>query len=421
MPTLEQLSDRLWKGIDKTSDKGCHPFAPLYRIEEVADGVAFYKGFSNLAVVKTDAGDVLIDTGSSHEVARQRIFEKVRGYSRNRIDTAIYTHGHVDHAYGLPIFLEEARRKAWRPPEIIGHERVPARMERYILTNGFNTIINARQFGASLEWPTEPIYPTVTYRERLVREIGGAQFEVTHAKGETDDHSWVYLPERKVLYTGDLFIWAAPNAGNPQKVQRYAREWAAALRAMACRGAEVLLCGHGVPVFGRERVEQALLDTAAYLQSLHDETLALMNAGAPLDRLIAEVRPPRELAEKPYLQPVYDEPEFIVRNIHRCYGGWYNDVPSDLKPAPRARRGQEIAALAGGVGTLVRRAAALAEEGDLRMSCHLLDWAADAEPDSKEAHAVRAHVYAKRAEQESSTMAKGIFRAAARDSRKIVE
>ena len=60
-----------------------------------------------------------------------------------------------------------------------------------------------------------------------------------------------------MLYTGDLFIWAAPNAGNPQKVQRYAREWAAALRAMASRGAEVLLCGHGVPVFGRERVAQA--------------------------------------------------------------------------------------------------------------------------------------------------------------------
>ena len=421
MPTLEQLSDRLWKGIDKTADKGCHPFAPLYRIEEVADGVAFYKGFSNVAVVKTDAGCVLIDTGSSHEVAQQRIFEKVRSYSRERIDTAIYSHGHVDHAYGLPIFLAEARRNSRRLPEVIGHERVAARMERYILTNGFNTLINTRQFGAAIEWPTDPIYPTETYRDRLVREIGGMHFEITHAKGETDDHSWVYLPERKVLYTGDLFIWAAPNAGNPQKVQRYAREWAAALRAMAARGAEVLLCGHGVPVFGRERVAQALRDTAAYLQSLHDGTVALMNEGAPLDRLIAEVRPPRELAEKPYLQPIYDEPEFIVRNIHRCYGGWHNDVPADLKPAPRVRQAQEIAALAGGAGTLVSRAAALAAEGDFRLACHLLDWAADAAPDSKEVHAVRADVYTQRARQESSTMARGIFRAAAQDSQKIAE
>ncbi len=383
--------------------------------------MAFYKSFSNIAVVKTDTGCVLIDTGSSHEVAQQRIFEKVHGYSRERIDTAIDTHGHVDHAYGLPIFLAEARRNSWQLPEIIGHERVPARMERYILTNGFNTIINTRQFGAAIEWPTDPIYPIATYRDRLVREIGGVRFEVTHAKGETDDRSWVYFPHRQVLYTGDLFIWTAPNAGNPQKVQRYAHEWIMALRSMASRGAKVLLCGHGVPIFGRYRVEQALLDTAAYLASLHDGTITLMNEGASLDRLIAEVRPPRELTERPYLQPIYDEPEFIVRNIHRCYGGWYNDLPSDLKPATRARRAQEIAARAGGSGTLVRRAPALAEEGDFGLACHLFDWAADAEPDSKEVHATRADVYVKRSKQESSTMAKGIFRVAAQDSREIAE
>ena len=52
---------------------------------------------------------------------------------------------------------------------------------------------------------------------------------------------------RKVLCTGDFVIWAAPNAGNPQKAQRYAREWAEALRAMAKTGAEVLLPGHGIP------------------------------------------------------------------------------------------------------------------------------------------------------------------------------
>ena len=37
----------------------------------------------------------------------------------------------------------------------------------------------------------------------------------------------------EVLVTGDLFIWAMPNCGNPQKVQRFPRDWAAALREMA--------------------------------------------------------------------------------------------------------------------------------------------------------------------------------------------
>src|SRR5260370_1032418 len=82
---------------------------------------------------------------------------------------------------------------------------------------------------------------------------------------------------------------AAPNAGNPQKAQRYAREWADALRIMAKSGAEVLRPGHGVPVFGLTRVRQMMLDTAEYLQGLYDQTVAMMNQGARLDQIVETV------------------------------------------------------------------------------------------------------------------------------------
>ena len=45
-----------------------------------------------------------------------------------------------------------------------------------------------------------------------------------------------------------MFIWASPNAGNPQKVQRYPMEWAAALRKMLSFNADLLLPGHGPPM-----------------------------------------------------------------------------------------------------------------------------------------------------------------------------
>src|SRR4029434_8619125 len=87
-----------------------------------------------------------------------------------------------------------------------------------------------------------------TFENRHAFEVGGTRFELHHAKGETDDHAWVFLPQTKTLCTGDLFIWAAPNAGNPQKVQRYAVEWAAALREMAALSPEFLLPRHGLPI-----------------------------------------------------------------------------------------------------------------------------------------------------------------------------
>lgn len=414
--SLVDLSDKLWSGEHTTHQREHHPFAILDVVEEVADGVGFYKGFSNLTAVRTHDGLALIDTGSFHPVANERSFNKVREYAPDRIHTAVYTHGHVDHAYGLPPFLSEAKARGWLRPNIVAHARCVPRMQRYIETAGYNSVINTRQFSQKTEWPTDPIYPTETYESRLTLDVGGTVFELTHGRGETDDHTWVFLPETRVLCTGDFFIWAAPNAGNPQKVQRYCIEWAHALRQMAARRPVVLLPGHGLPVYGEVRVQEVLLTTAEYLESLYRQTLALLNEGVRIDDIIHAVEAPEALAEKPWLQPIYDEPEFIVRNIYRCLAGWYSGVPSELKPAPRPEQASEIVSLAGGLEKLLARAAELLANGNVRLACHLIDYATDHAPESPEVRALRHAIYTKRAEQEPSTMSKGVFREAAGDA-----
>jgi alkyl sulfatase BDS1-like metallo-beta-lactamase superfamily hydrolase len=186
---------------------------------------------------------------------------------------------------------------------------------------------------------------------------------------------------------------------------------------MASRDAETLVPGHGAPIFGAERVRAALSDTAEWLEVLVRETLARMNAGATLETILAEVRPPARLAGRPYLQPVYDEPGFVVRNVWRLYGGWWDGVASHLKPAEEAAVGREVAALAGGVDRVVARARALAAAGDLALASHLVDWAVAAAPLDRDAHLARADIYEARAAGSSALMTRGIFAAAARDSR----
>jgi alkyl sulfatase BDS1-like metallo-beta-lactamase superfamily hydrolase len=174
-------------------------------------------------------------------------------------------------------------------------------------------------------------------------------------------------------------------------------------------GAEVMLPGHGFPVVGAGRVREALTDTADLLDSLVDQTLALMNAGARLDEIVHTVRAPAALLEKPYLRPVYDEPEFVVRNIWRLYGGWWDGDPSHLNPAPAESVATELAALAGGARALADRARVLADAGDLRLAAHLAEIAGQAAPDDEDVTAARADVYARRAVAEASTMSKGVF------------
>jgi alkyl sulfatase BDS1-like metallo-beta-lactamase superfamily hydrolase len=141
-----------------------------------------------------------------------------------------------------------------------------------------------------------------------------------------------------------------------------------------------------------------------------------MNTGARLDEVLANVHAPAHLMLRPYLRPVYDEPEFIVRNLWRLYGGWYDGNPAHLKPARERALAAELASLCGGAAVLAVRAEALAETGDLALACHLIESAWLAAPDDPGIAAVRAAVYRRRAAASESLMARGIFEAAVRES-----
>jgi alkyl sulfatase BDS1-like metallo-beta-lactamase superfamily hydrolase len=420
-PVLE-VAERLWTG--DASMRDVNPFFIGGDLAEVAPGTAFVPSFANAAVFLTDDGLVMVDTGSRFQA--DAVNKQVRAWRPDApLHTAVFTHGHVDHVFGVPIYEEEARTNKWVAPTVVAHEAVPHRFDRYRETAGYNGIINQRQFQApNFRWPVDYRYPDVTYETSMTVEVGGESFELHHGRGETDDATWVYAPARKVLACGDFFIWASPNAGNPQKVQRFAKDWADALRAMVATGAEVLLPGHGVPIVGRDRVVQALSDSAELLDFLHDETLRMMNEGASLDEIVHTVRAPSHLLERPYLRPVYDEPEFVVRNVYRLYGGWWDGDPSQLKPPPRAAFAAEMVALSGGVDAVAKRAVALAEAGDdasLRLAGQLAQLAVDAEPESKVAHNARAEVYERRVAAEASTMSKGVFSWTAKESRDKLE
>lgn len=406
MGTIRDLSEKLLSGATTTSEM--NPFAPMLAVEEVAPRAAFVSSFANVTAIDTDEGLVLVDTGSFFLAAATKSL--VQGFSPRRLHTALFTHGHVDHVFGVPLWEAEGG-----PARVIAHEAVPRRFARYRLTRGYNSCINQRQFQVTGEFPSDFREPDVCFQDAVTIEVGGERIEIHHALGETDDHAWAFFPGKKLLCTGDLFIWATPNAGNPQKVQRYPREWAAALRAMSVLGAEVLCPGHGPPIFGADVVRTALVETAELLESLVEQTLGLMNQGARLDRVLAEVRAPARLLDRPYLRPVYDEPEFIVRNVWRLYGGWYDGNPAHLKPGPDGALAREIAGLSGGARRLADRATELSAQGEHALACHLAETAALASPNDAGIWTARAAVYEARAKVESSLMARGIYRSAAKD------
>ncbi len=417
---VTNLAERLWSG-DADLSGGDHPVhAQGHVSEEIADGVLVYLSLASVTAIDSGDGLVLLDAGGPFDIAS--LYDHVRAWRPDeRLAAAVFSHHHIDHVFGTARFEAEAAERRWPAPVVYGHQGIDANFDRYLRTRGLNRAINARQFGIESDaftWPDAWRRPDVTFDRSLRLTQGRLAFELHHARGETDDATWTWVPELRLLHPGDLFIWAVPNAGNPQKVQRYAGEWATALREMAALGAEIMVAGHGVPIIGVDRIRQALGDTAMLLESLESQTLALMNRGLRLDEVIHQVVVPAELAGRPYLQPVYDHPQFVVRNIWRLYGGWYDGEPDQLLPAPRAQQAREWLALAGGSGVVCARARALADAGDLRMAAHLVETAMLADPADADAHRARVEIYTARAAAERSSMAANLFAHAAAASRR---
>ena len=208
------IADRLWNGEVSTST--FHPVDHVGGFVEITDGVGFCPSFANVSSFATGDGLFLVDTGSAP--LAQVVHDDIRTWSAARLNTAVYSHGHIDHVFGVPVWEEEAAAQGWAAPEVIAHHALPARFDRYILTAGYNTIINRRQFGfPDLKWPTEYRYPDRTYRDTLDVSVGGVDFSLRHEKGETDDHTVTWQADRGCSAAATSSSGPRPTPATPRR------------------------------------------------------------------------------------------------------------------------------------------------------------------------------------------------------------
>lgn len=224
---MSELLERSARYIDEGVYEGPQANNPMdTSFHEIADGVGLVCAFSHVWALRAGDGLTIFDTSLGPYGGPA--VQSLRGWSDDPFETIVYTHGHVDHVSGTPAFLADADDRGAARPRLVAHENAPTRFDRYEWTNGYNQVINARQFGGGLPFPSDFVRPDDTFRSEHAWTAGDTRITLHHDRGETDDHAWAWVPDKKAIFCGDLFIWVFPNAGNPQKVQRYAADWAAA-------------------------------------------------------------------------------------------------------------------------------------------------------------------------------------------------
>lgn len=372
-------------------------------IFKFGDNVWFAVGHdvSNVAMIEGETGIILVDAGQS-PVRMETLRKKFREITDKPIKAILITHGHGDHFGGIQAFLDEGDNpQVWGRKGALGENtgfNIEARASKMAGLTYANTR-GARQAGIILPdsihinngvaprpdkkrtmftrgEETAEFSPTHFFTgEREKIEIDGISFELVAASGETYDNMYIWMPEQKVLFTGDTYYRSFPNLYTIRGSQyRDVQSWYQSIDKMLGEDAEYLLPGHTRPVTGKEKVKESLTDYHDAIKFVFDKTIEGINKGMTPDQLVAYVKLPEHLASKPNLIEYYGRIDWSVRSIFNGYLGWFDGNPVNLNRLIPRTEAEKMAQMAGGEDKLRANALEAFEEGDLQWSAQLCDY-----------------------------------------------
>jgi alkyl sulfatase BDS1-like metallo-beta-lactamase superfamily hydrolase len=366
-------------------------------IIKLSDGIYTAVGYaaSNAHMIEGHNSVTIIDTTETTKAA-ENILAAFRQITDKPIARIIYTHSHRDHISGAKVFSE-----GQDIPIIASHLFKSDLVDVDSSLIGANKALMRRtfmQFGIGLsdderislgvgpgDRPMEGmgagfIKPNEIIHDDCDIELDGIKAQLIHAPGETEDHLIVWLPEQKILFSGDNWYHAFPNLYAIRgTAYRDYQKWADSLSLMADLHPEILAPGHTRVVFGADNVHEVLTTTRDAILHVMRETAKGMDDGLSLDDICVNLTLPAELADKPWLQEFYGRLDWSARAFATGTLGWYDGNPTNLSNISSKERAMEMATLAGGVEAL-KSAAHSAENARwaLELCDHLIALGEDA-------------------------------------------
>ncbi len=386
------------------------------KINKIAPNVYSAVGYSlgNSVMIEGADGVIIVDTLSSVEAARM-VMAEFRKITPKPVVAVIYTHFHPDHTSGVKGFVS-AEDVASGRVAVYAQESL---MKNYV-TQGelIGSILGVRSsysFGAGMtaderqgmNYGLGPLYqtgstsfipPTKTFGEQMDATIAGVKLRFIHSPSETPDHLTIFLPDSKVLISGDMIQGPAfPNIHTLRGASfRDPLAWVESIDRARELKPEVLAPLHGPPVLGTAKVEEVMRNYRDGIQFVHDQTIRYMNKGLTPDELVAAVKLPPDLDHyAPYLRPFYGTVSHSVREIYVGYLGWFEGDPVALDPTPRVESARRHVALMGGRDRVLAEARQSMDTGDAQWAAELTTYLIRINHDDRDARAVKAAAFRK--------------------------
>jgi glyoxylase-like metal-dependent hydrolase (beta-lactamase superfamily II) len=303
------------------------------RLAELAPDVHVAQGydFSDFAFVVTADGIVAIDAASTPGHAASAL--RLRAITDLPITHIILTHAHFDHVGGLDALTADGATviaQANFPDELRRQNSGPAPF-RYLLPAGRSHRVR--------------VSPDHLVREPEKLAIGGVEFVlIPIAGGETHDGLIIHVPDREIVFTGDMSM---PYLGAPFFAEGSAEGLFEAMKTVMALHPRLLIHGHAglTDVYTIEAFPGLL----PAVRDLDDVVQAGITDGLTLVEILQLNHLPEVLREHPAAVVPYlvTRDHFIQRVHHQRAGYWHprGEGVEHFAPAELTRRGEHALAL----------------------------------------------------------------------------
>lgn len=246
----------------------------MRRLSKSAYGEVYHQG-SNQGFVVTPQGVLMVDTPERPIQAVKWREKIIDGFGPIR--HLVNTHHHGDHIAGNFYFPGV---------EVIGHELLPPLYDATVKAwYSPERLERMKQIDPDSVWlVNHPAYPpnppTRLYRDRLDLVLGDVRIEIMHFPGHTPEETHVYLPDERVMFTGDNIFYQSKiylqDCDPWQQIE--------SIRRMESYDVEVFVPGHGEYFFDKRYLQEEITIIESWISFVE----GLVKRGLSLEEALKE-------------------------------------------------------------------------------------------------------------------------------------
>jgi glyoxylase-like metal-dependent hydrolase (beta-lactamase superfamily II) len=213
------------------------------------------EGDPNTGIVVGDDAVMVIDTQATPVMARD-VIRRIRDVTDKPIKWVVLSHYHAVRVLGASGYHPEHIVASRDTYDLIA-ERGEADMKSEI--ERFPRLFQAVESVPGLTWPS------LVFERRLTLWLGKLQVEIMQlGRGHTKGDTVVWLPQDKILFSGDLVEYGA----TPYTGDAYLSDWPATLDAIAALKPAKLVPGRGASLQTAQAVQAGLDGTRDFITAM---------------------------------------------------------------------------------------------------------------------------------------------------------